>query len=223
MTWNDHDHRGEYADDRHDQDLDTPRSTTGTTTTSPRSAACARTWAREERIRAQVRPGGALAFIRVLSASWPTCVMCRDDRTEWRPGEGRRARLCRRPAGRRSRSGPPGDLGLRRGARPAAPSGRGRRLHLPRDQRRRARRTWHAGHRSASGRPTQRRSGPDCAGTSDGRPLIDRRTGVRTSAPDAAQAEPEPAVRPGPGDRRRGRHAEHRYYVMPEDYERGQS
>ena len=128
MTWNDHDHRGEYADDRHDHDLDYAekhhRHYDDESTVRGLREDLSRA---EERIR-ELEDGlrGVLAQIRVFDRLRPTCAICRDTAADRQTTRGPAcSRLRRRPAGRRPRSGPAGDLGLRRGARPAAPSGRG--------------------------------------------------------------------------------------------------
>ena len=98
MTWNDHDHRGEYAEDRHDHDLDYAGKhhrhhddesavrglgeDLGHAEERIRELEdVARQWRQdaEERIRAlDGNLRGALAFIRVLDRLRPTCVICRD-------------------------------------------------------------------------------------------------------------------------------------------------
>lgn len=80
MTWNDHDHRGEYAEDRHDHDhqyaekyhrhYDDESAVRGLREDLSHA---------EERIRAlEDDLRGALAFVRVLDRLRPTCVICHD-------------------------------------------------------------------------------------------------------------------------------------------------
>lgn len=80
MTWNDHDHRGEYAEDRHDHDgdyaekhhrhYDEESAVRGLREDLGHA---------EERIRAlEDDLRGALVFIRVLDRLRPNCVICHD-------------------------------------------------------------------------------------------------------------------------------------------------
>ena len=98
MTWNDHDHRGEYAEERHDHDIDYAalhhrhyddestarglREDLGRAEERIRELEdAARQWRQdaEGRIRAlEDDLRGVLAFIRVLDRLRPTCVICRD-------------------------------------------------------------------------------------------------------------------------------------------------
>ena len=114
-----HDHRGDYADQRHDHDGDYAEKhhrhyDDESTVRGLREDL----GAAEERIRVlEDDLRGALAFIRVLDRLRPTCVICLDATADRQTVQGPGVhRLRRRPAGRRPRSGPPGDLGLRRGA-----------------------------------------------------------------------------------------------------------
>lgn len=81
MSYADHDHRGEYADDRHDHDLDYAEKyhrhyDDESTARGLREDLAAV----EDRIRAlEDDLRGALAFIRVLDRLRPTCVICHDD------------------------------------------------------------------------------------------------------------------------------------------------
>ena len=108
MTWNDHDHRGEYADERHDHDGDYAalhhrhyddestvrglREDLGHAEERIRELEdAARQWRQdaEERIRAlddDLR--GALAFIRVLDRLRPTCVICHDAAADRQTAQG---------------------------------------------------------------------------------------------------------------------------------------
>jgi hypothetical protein len=80
MTWNDHDHRGEYAEDRHDHDLDyAEKHHRHHDDESAVRGLRQDLAAAEDRIRVlEDDLRGALAFIRVLDCLRPTCVICRD-------------------------------------------------------------------------------------------------------------------------------------------------
>jgi hypothetical protein len=80
MTWNDHDHRGEYAEDRHDHDLDyAEKHHRHYDDESAVRGLREDLGHAEERIRAlEDDLRGALALIRVLDRLRPTCVICRD-------------------------------------------------------------------------------------------------------------------------------------------------
>jgi hypothetical protein len=80
MTWNDHDHRGEYAEDRHDHDGDyAEKYHRHHDDESAVRGLRQDLAAAEDRIRAlEDDLRGALAFIRVLDCLRPTCVIRRD-------------------------------------------------------------------------------------------------------------------------------------------------
>jgi hypothetical protein len=80
MTWNDHDHRGEYAEDRHDHDLDyAEKHHRHHDDESAVRGLREDLGHAEERIRElEADLAGALAFIRVLDRLRPSCVLCRD-------------------------------------------------------------------------------------------------------------------------------------------------
>ena len=112
MTWNDHDHRGEYAGQRHDHDGDYAEK-------YHRHHDLER---EDERLQGAIREWGtqldelrrdldnALARITVLESQHDGPVHLPYDPAWDEPDGGGDL-----PAGR-PRSGPPGDLGLRRGA-----------------------------------------------------------------------------------------------------------
>lgn len=94
MTWNDHDHRGEYAEDRHDHDLDYAEKhhrhhdLETDDKTAQQGITCLRAEVADLRgeldaaysavrdLRHQF--DGVLAEIRVLDRLRPSCVLCRD-------------------------------------------------------------------------------------------------------------------------------------------------
>jgi hypothetical protein len=98
MTWNDHDHRGQYADERHDHDgdyaekhhrhYDDESAVRGLREDLGHAEErigeledAARQWRQEAEERIRALDGdlrGALAFIRVLDRLRPTCVICLD-------------------------------------------------------------------------------------------------------------------------------------------------
>ena len=80
MSYADHDHRGDYADQRHDHDGDyAEKHHRHYDDESAVRGLRQDLGAAEERIRAlEDDLRGALAFIRVLDRLRPTCVICRD-------------------------------------------------------------------------------------------------------------------------------------------------
>jgi hypothetical protein len=80
MTWNDHDHRGEYAEDRHDHDLDYAEKYHRHHDDESAVRGLREDLGHaEERIRAlEDDLRCALAQIRLLDRLRPTCVICRD-------------------------------------------------------------------------------------------------------------------------------------------------
>jgi hypothetical protein len=80
MTWNDHDNRGEYAEDRHDHDLDYAekyhRHHDDESAVRGLREDLGHAEERIRRLEDDLR--GALAFIRVLDRLRPSCVLCRD-------------------------------------------------------------------------------------------------------------------------------------------------
>jgi hypothetical protein len=216
MTWNDHDHRGEYADERHDHGLDYAEK-------HHRHYDLER---QDERLRDLLREidgqlgqlrrefegalgrirqleddrAGMLAELRVLDGLRPTCVICHDATADRQTVQGPACTDC---------VGDPPDGG----PDPDRPE------------------TWAFG--EAPVQPLR----PDEAGvcvcpeTSDGQHCGDWHEGGKCGAcgqagpdPDEDQAgEPEPApYDPGPGIDDEGGMSEYRY-VLPEDYQRGQS
>jgi hypothetical protein len=94
MTWNDHDHRGEYAEDRHDHDLDYAekhhRHYDLETDDKTAQQGITRLRAEVAELRGELDAAygavrdlrhqfdGVLAEIRVLDRLRPSCVLCRD-------------------------------------------------------------------------------------------------------------------------------------------------
>ena len=118
VSYADHDHRGEYADQRHDHDGDYAAlhhrhyddESTVRGLRQDLGAAGDRIRVLEDDLR------GALAQIRVLDRLRPTCVICLDATADRQTVRGRRAPTALATCRPSARSGPPGDLGLRRGA-----------------------------------------------------------------------------------------------------------
>jgi hypothetical protein len=80
MTWNDHDHRGQYAEDRHDHDLDYAEKHHRHYDDESAVRGLREDLSHaEERIRAlEDDLRGALAELRVLDRLRPSCVICHD-------------------------------------------------------------------------------------------------------------------------------------------------
>jgi hypothetical protein len=80
MTWNDHDHRGEYAEDRpdHDGDYSEKHHRHYDLETDDKTAQQAITCLREEVGELHRQFTGAIAQLRVLDRLRPTCVICHD-------------------------------------------------------------------------------------------------------------------------------------------------
>jgi hypothetical protein len=80
MTWNDHDHRGQYAEDRHDHDLDYAEKhhRHRDLETDDKTAQQAITCLREEVDELRRQLACVLAQLRVLDRLRPSCVICHD-------------------------------------------------------------------------------------------------------------------------------------------------
>jgi hypothetical protein len=203
MTWNDHDHRGEYAEDRHDHDLDyAEKHHRHHDDESAVRGLREDLGHAEERIRElEGDLAGALAFIRVLDRLRPTCVICHDETADRQTVNGPACTDC---VGDLPDTGPDPD-------RPE---------------------TWAFGEAPVQPLRPDEAGGYVCPETSDGQHCGDWHEGGKCGAcgqtgpdPDEDQAdEPEPApYDPGPEADDEGGMSENRYYVMPEDCERGQS
>ena len=235
MTWNDHDHRGEYAEDRHDHDLDYAEKYHRHHDDESAVRGLREDLGHaEERIRAlEDDLRGALAFIRVLDRLRPTCVICRDATADRQTVRGPACTDC---VGDLPDDGPDPDRPETwafgeapvQPLRPDEASG----YVCPETIDGEHTGTWHDGERVRRVRAVrtgrQRRLRP-CAPSPWGHPepspaddfVQDRRADLD---PNAVEAEPEPReYDPGPEVDDEGGMSEHRYYVMPEDYERGQS
>jgi hypothetical protein len=202
MTWNDHDHRGEYAEDRHDHDLDyAEKHHRHYDHESAVRGLREDLGHAEERIRElEGDLAGALAFIRVLDRLRPTCVICHDETADRQTVNGPACTDC---AGDLPDAGPDPD-------RPE---------------------TWAFGEAPVQPLRPDEAGGYVCPETSDGQHCGDWHEGGKCGAcgqtgpdPDEGQAEePEPGpYDPGPEIDDEGGMSEYRY-PMPEDYERGQS
>ncbi len=247
MTWNDHDHRGEYAEDRHDHDLDYAEKYHRHHDDESAVRGLREDLGHaEERIRAlEDDLRGALAFIRVLDRLRPTCVICRDATADRQTVRGPTCTDC---VGDLPDDGPDPDRPETWAFGEAREDQAGEPEHGPA-----------AGTFTCCTTPMpwptqdQDRTCPDCgtiwerepvdieagariksagcAETSDGQHCGDWHDGGQCSAcgllgpgPDEDQAEePEPEpYDPGPEIDDEGGASEYRY-VLPEGYERGQS
>ena len=260
MTWNDHDHRGEYAEDRHDHDGDYAEKyhrhydlekadehlqglirEIGGTLSELRSELQAAL----DRIRVlEGDRAGVLAQLRVLDRLRPTCVLCHDATADRQTVNGPACTDC---VGDLPDDGPgPGfpETWAFDGAQeaqagepehgPAADTFTCCTTPMPwpaRDQDRTCPdcgTIWEREQVDIGAGARIKSAG--CAETSDGEHCGDWHDGGRCGAcgllgpgPDEDQAEEPEPYDPGPEIDDEGGMSEHRYYVMPEDNERGQS
>ena len=202
MTWNDHDHRGQYADDRHDHDGDYAEKhhrhydLETDDTTAQQATTCLRVEVDE--LRRQL--AGVIAQLRVLDRLRPSCVICCDAAADRQTVRGPACTDC---VGDLPDDSPDPD-------RPE---------------------TWAFGEAPVQPLRPDEAGGYVCPETSDGQHCGDWHEGGKCGAcgqtgpdPDEDQAdEPEPApYDPGPEIDDEGGMSEYRY-LLPEDYERGQS
>ena len=184
MTWNDHDHRGQYADDRHDHDGDYAEKhhrhydLETDDTTAQQATTCLRVEVDE--LRRQL--AGVIAQLRVLDRLRPSCVICCDAAADRQTVRGPACTDC---VGDLPDDSPDPD-------RPE---------------------TWAFGEAPVQPLRPDEAGGYVCPETSDGQHCGDWHEGGKCGA--CGQTGPDP-------DEDQGGMSEYRY-LLPEDYERGQS